>query len=214
MIDQIKLWGLIVVIGSTLSLTVASGQSKEEQMTGGAEAKVPLPLCPVMGEPVDFFISTPTNDGPVYLCCKPCITKLNKNPAEYAEKVAAQRAALARLPRIQVVCPVSGKPIKNDVFVEQNGQKVYFCCPGCGEKFKAGTEKFKAQLAASYTYQTSCPVDGERIDPSVFVKAKGDNKIFLHSAACKEAFLKAPTPYLPKLEAQGIVIEATDIVEK
>lgn len=215
MIKPLKItWCLIATFVVAAGLTIASGQPKEERKDGGAEGKPPLPHCPVMDEPVDFFVSTSTDDGPVFFCCKPCIAKYNKTPSAYAEKVAAQRLALARLPRIQVACPMSGKPVRDDVFVEDKGQKIHFCCPSCADEFKSNPAKYQAKLAASYTYQTSCPIDGDRIDPSVFVKVKGENRVFFHRTGCKEAFLKDPKPYLPKLEAQGIVLEASDIVEK
>lgn len=209
-----RTWSAIVILGVAAGLSVAWGQPKEERKDGGTEGKPPLPQCPVMDQPVDFFISTSTDAGPVFFCCERCVTKFQNNPSEYAEKVAAQRLALARLLRIQVACPISGKPVRSDVFVEDKGQKINFCCPICADEFKSNPAKYQAKVAASYTYQSSCPVDGERIDPSVFIKVKGDNRIFFHRTACKEAFLKGPKPYLPKLEAQGIALDVADIIEK
>ncbi|MHC4555208.1 MAG: hypothetical protein ACYSUS_07965, partial [Planctomycetota bacterium] len=37
----------------------------------------------------------------------------------------------------QTLCPVMGNPINKEVFIEYKGKKVYFCCPGCDEKFTA-----------------------------------------------------------------------------
>lgn len=55
-----------------------------------------LPNCPVMeNEPIDTKIYIQTNEGRVYFCCKGCIAKYKANPTQYAEKVAAQRRALA-----------------------------------------------------------------------------------------------------------------------
>lgn len=209
-----RTWGLIVTFVVAVGLSLAWGQSTEERKEGGAEAKPSLPLCPVMGEPVDFFVSASTETGPVFFCCPPCIAKFEKDPAKYAEKVAAQRAALARLPRVQVVCPMSGKPVRSDIFVEEKGQKIFFCCPSCADEFKSNPAKYQGKVAASYSYQTLCPVDGERIDPTVFLKIKSGNSIFFHRTACKEAFLQDPKPYLSKLEAQGIALDVSDIVEK
>lgn len=42
------------------------------------------------------------------------------------------------------MCPIMGGEFTvkdSQVSVEHNGQKVYFCCPGCDEKFKADPEK-------------------------------------------------------------------------
>jgi YHS domain-containing protein len=46
----------------------------------------------------------------------------------------------------QKICPVMGNPINKDIFIEYKGKKVYFCCPGCEEKFKAEPEKYIAKL--------------------------------------------------------------------
>src|SRR5262245_7092083 len=76
------------------------------------DSKAPsLPLCPVMDEPVNFYIQTDTKDGPVYFCCKKCIAEYEKEPAKFADKVAAQRKALHALPAVQVACPISDHPV-------------------------------------------------------------------------------------------------------
>ena len=47
----------------------------------------------------------------------------------------------------QTTCPVmEGNPIKKEHFVEYEGKKVYFCCPGCDKKFLAAPEKYLAKL--------------------------------------------------------------------
>jgi YHS domain-containing protein len=46
----------------------------------------------------------------------------------------------------QKTCPVMGAPINKELFVEYKGKKVYFCCSGCEDKFKAEPEKYIAKL--------------------------------------------------------------------
>ena len=46
----------------------------------------------------------------------------------------------------QTVCPIMGGPIDKAVFIEYEGQKVYFCCPGCEDKFKAEPAKYMTKL--------------------------------------------------------------------
>ncbi|MFC1782559.1 YHS domain-containing protein [Planctomycetota bacterium] len=41
-----------------------------------------------------------------------------------------------------------GNPIKEDVFADYNGKRVYFCCPGCDGKFMEEPEKYIAQMEA------------------------------------------------------------------
>ena len=48
---------------------------------------------------------------------------------------------------VQKTCPVMvGNPINKEHFVEYQGKKVYFCCPGCEGKFKEAPEKYLAKL--------------------------------------------------------------------
>jgi YHS domain-containing protein len=46
----------------------------------------------------------------------------------------------------QTTCPVMGGKINKSVFIEYKGKKVYFCCPGCIDKFKANPEQYVAKL--------------------------------------------------------------------
>jgi len=46
----------------------------------------------------------------------------------------------------QTTCPVMGKPINKDLFVEYQDKKVYFCCKGCKEKFQQEPEKYLDKL--------------------------------------------------------------------
>jgi YHS domain-containing protein len=41
-------------------------------------------------------------------------------------------------------CPVMGNPIDEAVFTEYAGKKVYFCCGGCIDEFKANPQKYLA----------------------------------------------------------------------
>jgi YHS domain-containing protein len=46
----------------------------------------------------------------------------------------------------QETCPVMGNPINKDVYVDHEGKRIYFCCPGCDSKFKAEPQKYLKKL--------------------------------------------------------------------
>ncbi len=46
----------------------------------------------------------------------------------------------------QTTCPIMGTAINKALFTEHKGKKVYFCCPGCEDKFKEEPEKYIAKL--------------------------------------------------------------------
>jgi YHS domain-containing protein len=163
---------------------------------------VNLPLCPVMDEPVNFFVSTATKDGPVYFCCKKCIAEYEKDPAKYAGKTEAQRKALHGLPAIQVACPISGKPVDQKTAIEEKGHKIAFCCQRCPAEFKKDPAKYHAKLMAGLTYQTKCPVSGEEIVPTASTELDGQ-KVYFCCKKCIKEFEADPAKFAPKLEEQG-----------
>lgn len=75
-----------------------------------------------------------------------------QQPAKQAEKTAMHEHAATDQAPVKVVageqttCPVMGGAIDKTIFVEYKGKKVYFCCPGCVETFKANPEKYIAKL--------------------------------------------------------------------
>lgn len=46
----------------------------------------------------------------------------------------------------QEVCPVMGGKINPELYVEYQGEKVYFCCAGCPEEFQKNPEQYLAKL--------------------------------------------------------------------
>ncbi len=60
--------------------------------------------------------------------------------------LAALFAAGAALSPAQTTCPVRGGKIKQDVFTDYQGQRVYFCCPGCEVEFRKHPDKYLEKL--------------------------------------------------------------------
>ncbi len=211
-----KLWriagGLALIVlwaGSNTALAQhKSGRvEKSGQPDQRAEKESKLPLCPVMGESIDFNVKTATDEGPVYFCCAGCVEKFEKDPQKYAKKVAAQRQALKKLPRVQVNCPLNGEPVDRKVFAEQDGRKVYFCGAGCQKSYEKAPAKYAAKLEASYTYQTRCPVMGGAINPTSFSDLPTGQRIYFCCPGCDKKLLADPEKYAPKLAAQGVNID-------
>jgi YHS domain-containing protein len=48
----------------------------------------------------------------------------------------------------QTECPVMGGPITKELYVDHNGERVYFCCESCPETFKKNPEKYMKKLKA------------------------------------------------------------------
>lgn len=47
----------------------------------------------------------------------------------------------------QTLCPIMGKAINKDVFVDHKGKRIYFCCAGCIDKFNENPDKYLKSMA-------------------------------------------------------------------
>jgi YHS domain-containing protein len=46
----------------------------------------------------------------------------------------------------QTVCPVMGGNINKGLYIDHQGQRIYFCCPACLEVFKKDPDKFLQKM--------------------------------------------------------------------
>jgi len=152
--------------------------------------------CPVSGkklESKEFFVQVMNKR--IYTCCAKCIKKVEANPALYLDKLEGRKP--------QTACPISGDPVEKDTFTLVQGQKVYFCCPGCDKKFEAEPERFFDAFAKAGVVAESanefCPVSQEEhAEPDVFVTYKG-RRIHFCCWDCVKPFSKNPDKYLASL---------------
>ncbi len=200
------------VIAASMAMTPVMAQHDHGSHGHGAHGQAAaLPMCPVMGEPVNLALSVATDDGPVYFCCKGCVAKYQKNPGKYAAKATMQRKALADRAKVQVTCPVSQEPVDQKVFSESNGKKVYFCCKDCLGKYQGDPAKYAAALANSYTYQTKCPVMGGDINPKVSTTLSTGEMIYYCCPGCDKPLRENPAKYNKNLAAQGILVNWAEV---
>ncbi len=200
---------IVLLVGTTVALAQHQhGQHKESSPDTRQDKEGPkLPLCPVMGEPIDFNVKTMTDEGPVYFCCAGCVEKFQKDPAKYQKQTEAQRAALKKMEHVQVTCPVTGNPVDGKTFAMIEGQGVSFCCADCVSKYQQDVAKYRAKLEASYTYQVRCPVMGGKIDPGSYTDLPTGERVYFCCQGCETKLLKDPAKYAPKLAEQGVHID-------
>ena len=79
---------------------------------------------------------------------QPTAQQVTQTPAGQAKVTAAatEPANVRTVAAEQTTCPVMGGAINKAIFVEYQGKKVYFCCGGCPDAFKANPEKYIAKL--------------------------------------------------------------------
>ena len=198
----------IFALSSLMFSAIAFGQDKAKPAADSAE----LPKCAVMqDDTMTLNVRTTTADGPVYFCCPECVDKYAKDPAKYAENVKAQRAALAKRPHVQVADPVDGKPITKSVMLTSGTNKIYFASEDNKKKYEAAPDKYKGGLLNSYSYQTTCPMMGEPIDPTASVELADGTRVYLCCNKCAGKLSGDPAKYSKKLMAMGIMLDMDKI---
>ena len=99
----------------------------------------------------------------------------------------------------QTMCPVMGGKITSTSYADFQGQRVYFCCPGCEGSFLKDPEKYFEAAAKDKilfeNVQTTCPITGEPIDRKFFTYYKGRG-IYFCCESCIETFNADPDKYL------------------
>jgi YHS domain-containing protein len=84
------------------------------------------------------------DDRPVQ--CRTCgMDLVPMQPEQKPGAILPQESVIAVVGE-QTTCPIMGMAIDKKVFIEYKGRKVYFCCPGCEDKFKAEPQKYLAKL--------------------------------------------------------------------
>ena len=63
-----------------------------------------------------------------------------------SEPAPAETKAIVPQTIEQKICPVMEGPINKEIYTEYKGKKVYFCCPGCKEKFEKEPGKYISKL--------------------------------------------------------------------
>jgi hypothetical protein len=97
-------------------------------------------------------------------------------------------------------CPTSGEKTDPSIFLEKDGQRVYFCCKKC----QAGAEKdVAAAMEKAYpkdkvvaAKNKTCPVMGEAIDADAKTVNFQGHAISVCCAKCSAALAKAPDHFL------------------
>jgi len=111
----------------------------------------------------------------------------------------------------QATCPVMGGKIDRNHFAEHNGQRVYFCCPMCKDKFNKDPEKYISKLEqAGVTLektQTLCPVTGDKIDKKHYIDYQGQ-RVYFCRPDCKSKFSKDPQKYMKKIADSKVVLQS------
>ncbi len=172
-------------------------------------------ICPIMEKPIDATMkSTVVNGQQVFVCCPPCIPKIQADVAGSLKKVNSYYTAFIAKERqtasdkihvsAQAICPVTGKELGSmgePVKVKVGEEVAFLCCKGCiGQQIKADHWKIiQTNLANA---QKICPVMEQPVDATMKSTVVNGRKIFVCCPPCIPKIEAAPATYVAKLDAQ------------
>jgi YHS domain-containing protein len=174
---------------------------KAEQAAAAAAATAAAaekPLCPVTGRPIDLNVWTEIDGKRVYFADEAARAKFLEDPGQYAEAVRRQWE-LMRPPRVQVLCPVTGKPVNPQVSTLWNGERIYFATPEAKATWEQHPQRYAEKLEQCYTFQTVCPCGYGDIQPDVSLEYKG-RTLYFCCPGCRAAFERNPEPMLKQID--------------
>jgi YHS domain-containing protein len=172
--------------------------------------------CPIMGKPVDATMESTVVEGRrIFVCCPPCIEKIQADAGTALARVDAGYQAhvdaglRARSDHLhataQGICPVSGQPLGSmgsPVKVRVGDQEqAFLCCQSCvGKKIDAAHwQTIQQNLAKA---QGTCPVMGKPVDATMESTVVNGRKIFVCCPPCIEKIQADPEAYVAKLDEQ------------
>ncbi|NQU39552.1 MAG: hypothetical protein HQ523_06335 [Lentisphaerae bacterium] len=131
---------LMAVSGIVLTTGALARDGHDHSETAEAKTNVVVQTtCPVMGGKIKQDLYVDHEGKRVYVCCKGCIAKLQKDPLKYIAKMEAEGVTVAK---VQTLCPVMGGKIKKEHYLDHDGKRIYVCCPGCLKKLAAEAAQY------------------------------------------------------------------------
>ena len=111
----------------------------------------------------------------------------------------------------QKTCPVMGGQIDKELYVEQDGKRIYVCCAACLDKVENDFSKHTLKLeesgqnpeitgnsdAKEMSSPKTCPVMGGEIDKELYVESE-EQKIYICCPGCESRVKENPLHYLEK----------------
>lgn len=219
--------------------------NSKHTMTEGMKMKSQT-NCPVMGGKINKDIFADHKGLRVYFCCPACIDQFKADPEKYLKEMREKGIEPEKIPNVmpdkiaipemklqkpQTKCPVMGGDINRDLYVDYNGQRVYFCCNGCEASFnedpekyikamvevgieieRVHTDQFKVPIKNESTplisekamkAQTKCPVMGGDINKDLYVDYKG-LRVYFCCDGCQGTFNSDPEKYLKEMKEAGV----------
>jgi hypothetical protein len=140
-----KMKKIILLSTACLALVFVLTSTQAEEKKAKKVTKV---KCPVAGKEIEISkgVAVSYRKASVYLCCKNCKAKFEKDSTKFATKSNHQLFLTSQAK--QTKCPISGRDLDSTKTVKIGGVSVAFCCGNC--QGKADKAKGDDQLAIAF----------------------------------------------------------------
>ena len=166
-----------------------------------------------MGKSVSSEMESTVVDGHrIFVCCPPCIEKIQGDKKGAWKKVVAgyqshlKQKAAARSEQLhiqaQAICPVTGEKLGSmgePVKVKVGEEVAYLCCKGCLNK-KISAEHWKTVQANLAKAQGVCPIMLEPVDASMKSTVVSGRRIYVCCPPCIQKIQAQPGQALETLD--------------
>jgi len=147
-----------VMCGGLMLATGRAAETAKAEADVAAEVKVQT-TCPVMGGKIKQDLYVDVEGKRIYVCCKGCIAPIKKDPAKYIKKLEDDGVTVESVVKAQTTCPVMGGKIKQDLYVDVEGKRIYVCCKGCIAPIKKDPAKYIKKLEDDGVAVESTPAE-------------------------------------------------------
>ena len=124
--------------------------------------------CPLTGEAISGKNFGTLHMARVDFCCAGCEKKFAEMKESEKQAVIDKLVAGGQAPTLllaeQTVCPVMGGKIDKAAFADVNGDRTYFCCPGCKEKYVQNKAEYDKKMAEKGIAPEKAPAEKPAAD--------------------------------------------------
>ncbi len=194
---------LLTLLGASAALVAQEKPGKSESLaTPALRVEVPTfanSTCPIMGKKVSMKLFTDTEVGRMYICCKGCDKKIQKDvPTAYKTAYPTTKHL------DNATCPVSGEKVGDKpVEVTLQGHAFKVCCADCVPETKRNAQVVLARVTddkVTDLRNAECPITSQPVVDNAFVLV-GDTLLRLSSPQCVDEVTKDPSATLAKAKA-------------
>ncbi len=169
-----------------LTTAVAPAAALEPPDASRPPVRLAEARCPVTGEPVVAEHHTRLRGRRVYCATAAACDAFQRDPYAYQDGLLKQWEVL-RPVRVQLLCPVTGKPVRRDVFLARHWDELYFASDEAREAWRKHPDRYRDGLARAWSFQTTCGTCEAlpRADVSVQVAS---GPVYFCCPGCRAAF--------------------------